>query len=426
MTEPPGPTAGRLKRRSRAAVAVLLLIVSGVSFVRATGEVGGAPEHLWQHAFGGPAQAVGGDVAMAGDEAVYVAHTVTTQHKGGAAAVALLSPSGDVVWRRVAVGVGASPHIYGYPDGGLLLVTTEARHVSGKADRLVVHIQRWTSAGAVVWAREVASAESERAKDLVVDASGEGYLVTTVAQSTDLARPGHVDVRRMSPDGVVVWQRHFRPGSGGATAAGVARGASRDLYVTGTVYPSGFDGGASGAARVRKIFVARFDLQGTVRWTRRWVGAAVGWPEGRGASAADAAADGSGVVIGGSVGIDRDADPWTAPVDAVLLAYDRAGNLKWQRTFGGTHYDRVNDVALHGSRIGFVGDSSGNTRLTAGALVGEASRDGQLRWVTIIGRGSVRGDAVAANSKRMLIAVTRVAFDDSDPRGSVIHAYRLR
>lgn len=144
------------------------------------------------------------------------------------------------------------------------------------------------------------------------------------------------------------------------------------------------------------------------------------------ASAAADAADGSGVVIGGRVGIGRDADPWTAPVDGVLLAYSRAGTLQWQRTFGGTHFDRVTDMSLQGSRIWFVGDSSGNARLAAGALVGEASRVGQLRWVTIIGRGSVRGHAVTANARRVLISVTRVPFDDSDPRGAVVHAYQVR
>jgi hypothetical protein len=140
--------------------------------------------------------------------------------------------------------------------------------------------------------------------------------------------------------------------SGWEGALGVATDGSGNVYVvgdtTGNIAGTASNNGAA--------FVRKYDLNGTVVWTRQFGNATT-------TRATSVAPDSSGnVYVAGYTGALL-GGTYYGTNDAFLRKYDSSGNVLWTQQFGTTWTDRANGVAVDGSGYAYVVGAAG-TALT--------------------------------------------------------------
>jgi hypothetical protein len=137
------------------------------------------------------------------------------------------------------------------------------------------------------------------------------------------------------------------------SALGVATDGSGNVYVV------GYTNGALAAAASNyngDAFVRKYDLNGTVIWTRQFGNTST-------TRATSVAADSAGnLYVAGYTGALLDTTYYGTD-DAFVRKYDSNGNVLWTRQFGTTWTDHANGVAVDGSGYAYVVGSAG-TALT--------------------------------------------------------------
>jgi hypothetical protein len=221
------------------------------------------------------------------------------------------------------------------------------------------------------WSRQFGTNRVDQATGVVV-IDGSVYVVGDVIG----ALPGQTSVgpndrnafiRRYDPDGKELWTRQL-----GATTA--AHDSATGITASGlAIYVAGWTGGAlPGQAKTGpqdNAFVARYNVEGDLVWTRQFgTQSAV--------QALGVAADASGVYVAGSIdccGSPFPNIPASNGADAYLRKYDPEGNELWTRQFGSSDSDRATAVAVDGSGVYVLGVTGGVMATRAGL------QDGFLR-----------------------------------------------
>lgn len=147
---------------------------------------------------------------------------------------------------------------------------------------------------------------------VVVDAAGVSYVTGTAGPSSDT----DITTAAIRADGSLLWSRTFNgPQNGGDQARGLALGPGGVLYVAGnTPGPDAF-----GQVLVLAYDTASGNLLNTIQYS-----SAPGTAEHGQSVAVDA--NGAVYVAGGTVGDGG---------DALILAFESSGQLRWQRTWDG-------------------------------------------------------------------------------------------
>jgi hypothetical protein len=325
----------------RVAQAALPLIVA----VAAAGSAGAATL-LSETTWGGPVSEVTEESAVAPDGSTYLAGFTTSFDQFGQENLFVVKFGADasLTWQRRWDG----PEVFGNdratdvsvaPDGSVY-VTGSTFGVGGDALLL-----KFSAEGALVWQRRWGGSAFERGEGVAVGADGAIYVVGGTTSFGD-----SVFVLKFAPDGTLVWQKVWGP----ATGDGVALGTDGSIYVAGT---GPRPDGAFGAA----VVVLKLDAAGSLVWQRVYSAAEIA--DARGGVAVGP--DGSAHVAGAIQDATR-----KVVVDALLVRFDSAGNLVWDRSWGG----RSGDVS------GSVGVAPDGTVLWAGETnsYGVGSDDGYL------------------------------------------------
>ena len=233
-----------------------------------------------------------------------------------------------------------------YVAGTIGLLTADAP--GGVADAF---LRAYDGAGALLWTRQLGSPGSDGAWDVAVHESG-----IYAAGNTSAALPGQafaggktdVFVAKYDFDGNPAWVRQFGgPGDDSAIPGGIA-------VDDGGVYVSGFtDGALAGEASAggSDAFVARFGLDGALRWTRQF-----------GTSAYDdahgvAAFGGAAYVVGNTYGAlpGRVAQPHAGDGDAFVRRYSSDGREDWTLQTGTTGFEELYGVFADATGLYVVG-----------------------------------------------------------------------
>ena len=161
--------------------------------------------------------------------------------------------------------------------------------------------------------------------------------------------------------GGFVWEKVWGGGSSDA-ATGVAVAPSGDLYVVGNT--NSFGSGQS------DIFILRFDQNGNLVSQAVW-----GGTQNDQAYGVKVGADGSVYVVGNTDSFG------TGGFDQLVLKFDSAGSLVWQKTWGGAKPDYVRGMGMDASGNVYVAGSTNST----GTGLAEASllkfdSGGTLLW----------------------------------------------
>ncbi len=313
---------------------------------------------------------------------------VTLISAGYDAFVARYNPDGTLAWAKQTVGEGeaqgfgvavdatGAATVTGGFQGSATFGSTEVgdRHATltsvGQTD---VFVARYNVDGTLAWAKQAGGSGADAGAGVAVDATGAatvigGFQGLATFGSTEvgdrhatLTSVGQTDVfvARYNPDGTLAWARRAG-GRGAAQGAGVGVDAAGAATVTGHFTGEATFGSTGVGDRQVKlasdvgsgdVFVARYNLDGTLAWAKRAGGS--GADDGAGI-----AVDSTGVatVIGGfqesatfgstEVG-DRHATLTSAGKSDVFVArYNLDGTLAWAKQAGGSGRDTGSGVAV--------------------------------------------------------------------------------
>jgi len=232
-----------------------------------------------------------------------------------------LDEAGNVVWDHTYGGAqgDSASSIVALADGGFAVAGSTDSKGAGDGDMWVLRLDE---AGNVVWDHTYGGAESDYARSIVALADG-GFAVAGVNSSKG-AGDDDMWVLRLDEAGNVVWD-HTYGGVEGDWAGSIVALADGGFAVAGNTHSKG--------AGDKDMWVLRLDEAGNVVWDRTFGG--VGWDY---ASEIVALADGGFALAGhtSSKGAG-DGDMW-------VLRLDEAGNVVWDRTYGGARRDIASSI----------------------------------------------------------------------------------
>ena len=248
---------------------------------------------------------------------------IVVGERGGDAFVARLDRDGNVKWQKT---YGGSDDDEAYAvalasNGDVIVAGYTDSFGAGGKDTWVLRLD---SEGNVKWQKTYGGKYWDEAHAVALAPNGD----VIVAGWTRSFGAGKRDVwvLRLDANGNVKWQKTYG-GSDWDVANAVAIAPNGDVIVAG--YTDSF--GAGG----RDAWVLRLDGEGNVKWQKTYGGS--DWDE---ADAVALAPNGDVIVAGwtDSFGAGK-SDVW-------VLRLDENGNVKWQKTYGGSDWDEANAVAL--------------------------------------------------------------------------------
>lgn len=254
-----------------------------------------------------------------------------------------------------------------------------------------------------------------------------------------------VFVAKYSSTGALVWARRLG-GSGNERSGGLARNSlvtcknppCEIIYATGWFEGTAdFDPG-NGVARLRSegftdVFVCALNSSGNYVWARRLGGIGVD-------AATDITSDKLGNVYAtgfftGTVDFDSgagtDEQESAGGADLFVAKLDRTGNHVWSRRMGGSEDDGAGGITVDGSGDVYItGSFRGAARLVADELTSSGdddvfvlklSRDGELTWVKQLGGtgADVGNDIDTDSSGNVYVTGTFRGRMDFDPGNAV-------
>ena len=242
-----------------------------------------------------------------------------------------------------------------------------------------VFLAKYDPNGAIVWVSVGGGDLLDQGNDIAADAVGNSYVVGAIqtnglhptAQFDNITLTGHGDydwfIAKYDVNGNVVWAKNA-----GSTLGDIAKGVALDS--TGNIYVCGLfsgtmtvDGVTVTSSGLFDVFLAKYDVNGTLLWLKR-----------AGGGGSDIA-HGVTIDVSGNVAIVGEFQN-TASFDshsvtsaglgnAFIAKYDSAGNNLWVRSGGGT-----TSFATDPARA-IVTDTANNFYIT-GDYTGMASFDG--------------------------------------------------
>ncbi|MEP7122975.1 MAG: MopE-related protein [Byssovorax sp.] len=284
---------------------------------------------------------------------------LTAPAAGDAALMLKLGPTGNCLWNKA---FGNTAHINGgvFDAAGNIYVTGFFFNTidlgggvltAGSED---VFVAKYNAAGVYQWGKKFGDPSQQESTGLGIDSSGNLYLAGFFAGKVDfgggnLTSAGNIDVylAKLTSAGAYVWAKGF----GDASAQrpyGTATDSSGNTAITGTYQGTiNFGGSTLVCAGLNDGFLARFNSAGTHVWSK-------GFGDATDQQGNGVAVDNSGNTFASgqfSGTINLGSIPATAVTslggyDAYVAKFDVAGNLLWQKEFGGANNQTSLAVAV--------------------------------------------------------------------------------
>lgn len=208
-------------------------------------------------------------------------------------------------------------------DGGYAVTGSTSSFGAGSSD---AYITKYNSAGDVTWSKAWGGAASDGASpgssqcDSIIQTTDGGYIITGSTYNFG-AVAGDAFIAKFSDTGNLSWSRVWG-GSSFDIGYGLAQATDGGYVVSGLT--NSFGSGAGDA------FLVKYDSAGNLLWNKTWGGAA----SMEISNNIITTSDGGYAITGwtGSYG--------AGVADVFLVKYDSAGNVSWDRTWGGANNER--------------------------------------------------------------------------------------
>lgn len=359
--------------------------------------------------------------------------------------LAKFSAAGELLWNKqlagtsdefaygVAVDQAGNAVITGQFSGAISFdggATTTPSH--GGSD---IFVAKFAPSGALLWSKTFGESSgtgpfTHRATAVAIDAGGNIILTGEHTGNVDFGDGGYTTagaldafVTKLSPDGMLVWSRHYG-GPGFQTGKAVAVDASGNISVLGELTGTADFAGTtlSANAGAREVFLARLDPAGTLQWAKSFESGASMH------SAAGLAVDASGsVIVSGAFRgtITLQASPaisLTVPhtgLNIFLAKLDASGAHQWSTQYGsatasgvgvqistGVAVDAQGNIVFGGSCYDSV---TLGTTLSCGAegspFLVRTDPNGAVLWSKVYGSTGGTITDVAVSSPSAIIAI---------------------
>ncbi|MBL8667463.1 MAG: SBBP repeat-containing protein [Rhodospirillales bacterium] len=315
---------------------------------------------VWKRRLGTAAVDTAAGVAADSKGTVYVAGSTQGalggRFRGGFDAwIARYSADGNLVWKRqfgttqlditwsVTTDGKGNAYAAGWTSGSL------GRPFQGGASD--AWVARFSPAGALVWLRQLGTADTEQATTVSTDNAGNVFVAGSTERQ-DGGGQGDAFVAKYAADGKLMWQRRL-----GTPVFDIALGAA--ATADGGVYVCGNTAGAIATRNLGDFdaWIARYSSDGRLLWARQ-----IGTAATDGAHAVASDADGNAYISGSTSGALASAS--RGFTDAWIARFSPAGDLDWKRQLGSPEDDDALGIAADRSGSVYVGGT------TAGSLAG--------------------------------------------------------
>jgi hypothetical protein len=289
-------------------------------------------QHTFQKTFGGTALENGFFVQQTSDLG-YIMGGRTFSFGSGAQSVYLVKTDsmGFTEWSKFYGGTG-SEFAYAVkqtPDGGYIMTGFTTSFGAGGSD---IYLIRTDNKGDTLWTGTYGGTGTEEPRWSVEIMPDSGYVLTGFTGSFG-AGGNDVYLIRVSKSGTLLWSKTYG-GTGADLGNDVKQTMDGGFIITGQTNSFG--------AGNYDVYVVKTNASGDIQWTKTYGGS--NFDTGSGI----AQMPDSGYVITGytkSFGAGND--------DYLLIRTDKAGNVIWSKTYGGTNNDRANMLQITGDK-GFI------------------------------------------------------------------------
>lgn len=173
------------------------------------------------------------------------------------------------------------------------------------------------------WARTYGEAGNDGAYS-IQQANDGGYIAAGCVSSPSSATGSDFWILKLSSSGASEWQKAYG-GNGPDMALSIQKTIDAGFIVAGYTSPS--------TMAERDAWVLKLDSAGDIEWQRAYGGSDVDW-----ASSIQQTSDGGYIVAGITVSFGAgDYDYW-------ILKLSAAGDIEWQRTYGGSNFDSARSI----------------------------------------------------------------------------------
>jgi len=271
----------------------------------------------WQKVFGGSSDDLAYSIQQTSDGGYIVAGYTWSFAGGHDAYVLKLDSAGNLEWQKV---FGGSSDDFAYSiqqtsDDGYIVAGYTNSFGAGDDDAYVLKLD---SAGTLQW-QKVFGGSSDDFAYSIQQTSDDGYIVAGYTNSFGAGDYSDVYVLKLDSAGTLQWQKTFG-GYHNDYAYSIQQTSDGGYIVAG--YTESFGAGLDDA------YVLKLDSAGTLQWQKAFGGSIFDH-----AYSIQQTTDGGYVVAG-------ETDSFGAGVyDTYVLKLDSAGNLEWQKTFGGSGHD---------------------------------------------------------------------------------------
>lgn len=274
---------------------------------------------------------------------------------------------GNLVWQKTYGGPAheESRSVVALPSGEYVVMGNSNIQTNGLENVILIKID---SVGNILWEKTFGGTNTDMGHSMVLTPDGGfaivGYTTSFGAQGADIY------LLKVDASGNLVWEKRF---GGGASDAGesVICSPENDFLIAGSTNSTG--------AGSLDIYLSKIDASGKQLWEKTFGGS--GSDEGKSVAPT---ADGGYLLVGTTIRSFKTQSE--ALFDVYVVKSDSAGNLVWQKTFGGADEDRgFSACPAHDGGYAIVGSSGANFEKGSDGFLVRIDSRGNLIWEKTFG-----------------------------------------
>lgn len=313
-----------------------------------------APTLQWQKNYGGSSPEMFPDIALTSDGGYILAGSasstngdVTGNHGLQDFWVVRTNSTGNILWQKSLGGSAgdAATSVRQTSDGGYIVAGTSNSNngdVTGNHGGSDVWVIKLDPSGNLQWQKSLGGSNDEAAQSVRQTTDG-GYIIAGFATSYNgdvtSGNAGYRDywVIKLNASGNLQWEKTY--GGGFEDVAFSIEQTTDGGYIIGG-YSSSIDNIVTGNHGSTDYWIVKINATGTLQWQKSLGGSGIDK-----AYSVKQTSDGGYIVMGESISNDGDVTGSHGNYDYWLVKLSPAGNLQWQKTYGGSLYDRGRDVS---------------------------------------------------------------------------------
>lgn len=271
--------------------------------------------------------------------------------------------------------------------------------------------------GSIQWERSLPGRGYDDEACSIQQTTDGGYIVAGYSESNDGNYDWDYGIVKLDENGSIQWQR-FIGGSGDDSARSVQQTSDGGYIIAGKSNSN--DGDVTENHGDDDYWIVKLDGIGSIQWQKSYGGSGHD-----GASSIRQTTDGGYIVVGESRSNDVDVVGNHGYADFWIVKIDSIGSIQWQKSLGGSQWDRARDVQqttdggyiIAGSSNSNDGDLDGGYRFSDNYWIVKLNEIGIIQWQNSLdGNNSEYATSVQQTTDGGYIVAGKAFADgDDDP-----------